>query len=84
MSYIYNVDNDGMAAQASIVWGIAIQKLHADGVLTDNQKNDYLDYTVVVVTKSSLADRFRKLFRDPEEVGTHQIKYRIVNMKEIL
>lgn len=81
MSAVFTLTKEQMEAHASLVWGIAIDKLRQDGAISKEKANQYLDYTVIIVTKESLAERLWHFFKEAPK-GHSQIKFMVVNMKE--
>lgn len=81
MSAVFTLTKEQMEAQASLVWGIAIDKLRQDGAISKEDADQYLDYTVVIVTRESLAERLWRFFKQAPE-GHSQVKFKVVNMKE--
>ena len=81
MSAVFTLTKEQMEAQASLVWGIAIDHLRQDGAISKEVADQYLDYTVVIVTRESLVERLWRFFKQAPE-GQSQLKFKIVNMKE--
>lgn len=83
MSMIFSLTKEEMEKHASIVWGMTIDKLRMDGVISKEDATEYLDYTVVIVTEKSIGERLRRFFQ-PAPEGRSAIKFKVVNMREDL
>lgn len=79
---IFTLTKEQMEQQASVVWGICIERLRRDGAITQEQATDYQDYTVVMMTKESLADRLMRFFKKDTPESETQFKFKVVNMRE--
>jgi hypothetical protein len=80
MTEVYTMTREDIEQDASKGWDLAIDRLENDGVITSEQAEEYRKYTVVMLTKRSVVQRFADLFKC-EEVGKSVIRFHEVKIK---
>lgn len=81
MSEIYTLTREDIEQHASKGWDVAINRLENDGIITEEQAEEYRKYTVVMLTKRSVVERFADLFKC-EEPGRSVIRFHEVKVKD--
>lgn len=79
----FSITREEMERHANYVWDLTIEKLFDDGVITRAKADEYLGYSLVVITKESIAERFSHFFKG-EEPGKTMFRYRLVKMEHEL